>query len=101
LLSAHPDACGRAGQGSRALELFQNMRDDGLAADRVAYNALFSALRVSEDADRVSFILLHSFNRSLRLLVWVGLVSDKGYHSHVSLMYLYLLCAPVPSVRYN
>mmetsp|Transcript_22740 Transcript_22740/g.48284 ORF Transcript_22740/g.48284 Transcript_22740/m.48284 type:complete len:251 (+) Transcript_22740:2010-2762(+) len=28
------------------------MRDDGLAADRVAYNALFSALRVSKDADR-------------------------------------------------
>ena len=47
-------ACGRAGQGSKALELFQNMRDDGLAADRVAYNALFSALRVSKDADRVS-----------------------------------------------
>eukprot|EP00531_Pseudo-nitzschia_arenysensis_P000903 CAMPEP_0116141824 /NCGR_PEP_ID=MMETSP0329-20121206/14581_1 /TAXON_ID=697910 /ORGANISM="Pseudo-nitzschia arenysensis, Strain B593" /LENGTH=946 /DNA_ID=CAMNT_0003637019 /DNA_START=267 /DNA_END=3104 /DNA_ORIENTATION=+ len=45
-------ACGRAGQGSKALELFQNMRDDGLAADRVAYNALFSALRVSKDADR-------------------------------------------------
>lgn len=49
-----PGACGRAGQGSKALELFQNMRDDGLAADRVAYNALFSALRVSKDADRVS-----------------------------------------------
>ena len=45
-------ACGRAGQGQRALELFQNMKDDGLAADRVAYNALFSALRVSKDADR-------------------------------------------------
>jgi len=45
-------ACGRAGQASKALELFQNMRDDGLAADRVAYNALFSALRVSEDPDK-------------------------------------------------
>lgn len=45
-------ACGRAGQASKALELFQNMRDDGLSADRVAYNALFSALRVSKDADK-------------------------------------------------
>ena len=31
------------------------MKEDGLAADRVAYNALFSALRVSKDADRVSY----------------------------------------------
>ena len=54
--SPHLGACGRAGQSSKALELFQNMRDDGLAADRVAYNALFSALRVSEDADRVSLV---------------------------------------------
>lgn len=45
-------ACGRAGQASKALELFQDMRDDGLSADRVAYNALFSALRVSKDADK-------------------------------------------------
>lgn len=50
----HSGACGRAGQAQKALELFQNMKDDGLAADRVAYNALFSALRVSKDADRVS-----------------------------------------------
>lgn len=46
-------ACGRAGQASKALELFQNMRDDGIPADRVAYNSLFSALRVSKDADKV------------------------------------------------
>jgi len=45
-------ACGRAGQASKALELFQNMKDDGIPADLVAYNALFSALRVSEDADK-------------------------------------------------
>jgi len=45
-------ACGRAGQASKALELFQNMRDDGIPADRVAYNSLFSALRVSKDADK-------------------------------------------------
>lgn len=45
-------ACGRAGQASKALELFQDMKDDGIPADRVAYNALFSALRVSEDADK-------------------------------------------------
>lgn len=51
----HSGACGRAGQAQKALELFQNMKDDGLAADRVAYNALFSALRVSKDADRVSY----------------------------------------------
>lgn len=45
-------ACGRAGQASKALELFQNMKDEGIPVDNVAYNALFSALRVSKDADK-------------------------------------------------
>lgn len=47
------DACGRAGEAKHALELFQNMKDEGLSADRVAYNALFSALRVAGNADKV------------------------------------------------
>jgi pentatricopeptide repeat protein len=47
-------ACGRAGKGDQALELFQSMKEDGLSADRVAYNTLFSALRVAGVADKVS-----------------------------------------------
>ena len=45
-------ACGRAGQASKALKLFQNMVDEGIPVDNVAYNALFSALRISKDADK-------------------------------------------------
>lgn len=47
-------ACGRAGESAKALSLFQSMKEDGLSADRVAYNTLFSALRVAGDADNVS-----------------------------------------------
>eukprot|EP00980_Cylindrotheca_fusiformis_P013676 scaffold3515_cov126-Cylindrotheca_fusiformis.AAC.25 len=46
-------ACGRAGESTKALELFQSMKEDGLSADRVAYNTLFSALRVAGDANNV------------------------------------------------
>jgi pentatricopeptide repeat protein len=46
-------ACGRAGQASKALELFETMKSEGLAADRVAFNALFSALRVAKNSDKV------------------------------------------------
>ena len=53
---AFKGACGRAGESKHALKLFQSMKDEGLSADRVAYNALFSALRVAEDADKVSTI---------------------------------------------
>lgn len=45
-------ACGRAGEAEHALSLFQSMKDEGLSADRVSYNALFSALRVAGDADK-------------------------------------------------
>ncbi len=45
-------ACGRAGKSEHALALFQSMKDEGLSADRVAYNALFSALRIAGDADK-------------------------------------------------
>jgi pentatricopeptide repeat protein len=45
------DSCGRAGQVDHALRLFQQMKDQGLSADRVAYNTLFSALRVARRAD--------------------------------------------------
>jgi pentatricopeptide repeat domain-containing protein 1 len=44
-------SCGRAGQVDHALRLFDQMKEQGLAADRVAYNALFSALRVSKRAE--------------------------------------------------
>lgn len=45
-------ACGRAGEAEHALTLFQSMKDEGLSADRVAYNALFAALRVAGDATK-------------------------------------------------
>ena len=45
-------ACGRAGEAGHALTLFQAMKDEGLSADRVSYNALFSALRVAGDAEK-------------------------------------------------
>lgn len=44
-------SCGRAGQVDHALRLFRQMKDQGLSADCVAYNALFSALRVSKKSD--------------------------------------------------
>ena len=44
-------SCGRNGQVDHALRLFRQMRDQGLSADRVAYNALFTALRVAKRAD--------------------------------------------------
>jgi pentatricopeptide repeat domain-containing protein 1 len=47
-------ACGRAGESKEALRLFRNMKDEGLSPDRIAYNAMFSALRVAGDADAVS-----------------------------------------------
>lgn len=49
-------ACGKAGKATEAVNLFQAMKNEGLSADRVAYNALFSALRVAGDADQ-SFAL--------------------------------------------
>jgi pentatricopeptide repeat domain-containing protein 1 len=45
-------ACGRAGQSEMALELFETMASEGLKADRVAYNALFSALRIAKNPDK-------------------------------------------------
>jgi pentatricopeptide repeat protein len=54
LLSSLVGACGRAGESKQALRLFRNMIDEGLSPDRVAYNALFSALRVAGEADAVS-----------------------------------------------
>lgn len=44
-------ACGRSGKVDHALRLFRQMKDQGLAADRVAYNAVFSALRVAGRGD--------------------------------------------------
>lgn len=50
---AHFDlaACGRSGEYEHALRLFRNMKEQGLAADRVAYNALFNALKIAEKPD--------------------------------------------------
>eukprot|EP00977_Amphora_coffeiformis_P012222 scaffold3023_cov175-Amphora_coffeaeformis.AAC.13 len=44
-------SCGRNGKDEHALKLFAQMKEEGLEADRVAYNALFSALRVSKRPD--------------------------------------------------
>lgn len=44
-------ACGRSGEYTNALRLFRDMKDEGLAADIVAYNALFNALRVGKQPD--------------------------------------------------
>lgn len=49
--SAAISSCGKSGQVDQAFLLFSKMKDQGIAADRVAYNALFSALRVSKKAD--------------------------------------------------
>lgn len=49
--SAAISSCGKAGQVDHAIRLFRQMRDQGISADRVAYNALFSALRVSKRSD--------------------------------------------------
>ena len=44
-------SCGRSGEVDHALRLFHQMKEQGLSADRVAYNAMFSALRVARKAD--------------------------------------------------
>jgi pentatricopeptide repeat protein len=44
-------SCGRAGKVEDAVRLFRQMKIEGLSADRVAYNALFSALRVAKKCD--------------------------------------------------
>jgi pentatricopeptide repeat protein len=44
-------SCGRSGQVDHALRLFRQMKEQGLSADRVAYNALFSAFRVAKKSD--------------------------------------------------
>lgn len=49
-------SCGRAGQVDHAMRLFQQMSEEGLSLDCVAYNALFSALRVAK-RDRDAFNL--------------------------------------------
>lgn len=45
-------ACGRSGEATKAFQLFQDMKADGLSADVVAYNAVFSSLRIAEDVDK-------------------------------------------------
>eukprot|EP00543_Licmophora_paradoxa_P009771 CAMPEP_0202461078 /NCGR_PEP_ID=MMETSP1360-20130828/47667_1 /ASSEMBLY_ACC=CAM_ASM_000848 /TAXON_ID=515479 /ORGANISM="Licmophora paradoxa, Strain CCMP2313" /LENGTH=522 /DNA_ID=CAMNT_0049082991 /DNA_START=131 /DNA_END=1696 /DNA_ORIENTATION=- len=49
--SAAISACGRSGRHKEALELFTDMKEQGLQPDIVAYNAVFSALRVAEEPD--------------------------------------------------
>ena len=41
-------SCGRSGQVDHAIDLFRQMKNQGLQPDRVAYNALFSALRIGK-----------------------------------------------------
>ncbi|KAL3924176.1 MAG: hypothetical protein SGILL_001210 [Bacillariaceae sp.] len=45
-------ACGKAGRAGKALELFATMKSEGLKADRIAFNALFSAVRTAKNADK-------------------------------------------------
>lgn len=45
-------ACGRSGKHEEALQLFTDMKDQGLQPDRVAYNAVLSALRVANMPDK-------------------------------------------------
>jgi len=45
-------ACGRSGEYQHALELFNEMKNQGLLPDLVAYNSLFFALRVANEADK-------------------------------------------------
>ena len=80
-------ACGRAGQASKALELFQDMKDDGIPADRVAYNALFSALRVSEDADKVSE---EETERNRRIIVIEDIIKYLVTHTRAHKQYIYI-----------
>jgi pentatricopeptide repeat protein len=53
-LSCSSAACGRSGEYEHALQLFTDMKNEGLQPDLVAYNAMFSALRVSHMPDEVS-----------------------------------------------
>ncbi len=46
-------ACGRSGEHEHAIELFREMKDEGHQPDRVAYNALFTALRIGHLPDAV------------------------------------------------
>ena len=87
-------ACGRAGQASKALELFQDMKDDGIPADRVAYNALFSALRVSEDADKVSE---EETERNRRIIVIEDIIKYLVTHTraHKQNIYIFILSTGV------
>lgn len=47
-------ACGRSGEYEEALKLFADMKKEGLQPDRVAYNAVFSALRIANKPREVS-----------------------------------------------
>jgi pentatricopeptide repeat protein len=44
-------SCGRVGQVDHAMRLFRQMQEQGLAADVVAYNALFTALRIGKKSN--------------------------------------------------
>jgi len=47
-------ACGQSRNPNpkKAIELFETMKQEGIPADKVAYNSLFSALRVAKDATK-------------------------------------------------
>jgi len=44
-------SCGRAGEVDHAMRLFRQMKENGMEADRVAYNACFSALRTAKKSE--------------------------------------------------
>jgi len=45
-------SCGRSGQVDHALQLFRQMREDGIPADRVSYNSVFFALSAGHRRSR-------------------------------------------------
>jgi pentatricopeptide repeat protein len=60
-------ACGRSGKHEEALRLFTDMKEQGLQPDRVAYNALLSALRVAEMPDQA-------------VLLWEEMIGQQSSH---------------------
>lgn len=61
-------ACGRSGKADEALKLFTDMKEQGLQPDRVAYNAVISALRVAHMPEKV-------------LVLWREMVGKRNVRS--------------------
>jgi pentatricopeptide repeat domain-containing protein 1 len=71
-------SCGRAGQVDHALRLFRQMKEQGLSADRVAYNAMFSALRVSKRSEAAFALWDEMLGRPSKQSGAVTIAAAKG-----------------------